>query len=148
MEAQILFRQALLFAHLIIFAFAISAVLREDLRLFLSMRLDMTELRSTASAVIRLLGALWVTGLAMVFIDIGTDISALLDKPKVLTKIIVVAALTVNGILLHVLAFPLLAQNRHNPRLVAATAVVLGAVSTTSWLSLPSSASRGSSRPI
>jgi hypothetical protein len=66
--------------------------------------------------------------------DIGTDVSVLLGKPKLLAKLIVVGALTLNGILLHLVAFPMVTGKPQNPNKAATIAATLGAVSTTSWL--------------
>jgi len=48
--------------------------------------------------------------------------------------LIVVGALTLNGILLHLVAFPMVTSNPKNPNKVATIAATLGAVSITSWL--------------
>jgi hypothetical protein len=48
--------------------------------------------------------------------------------------LIVVGTLTLNGILLHLFVFPMVTSNPKNPNKVATIAVILGAVSTTSWL--------------
>lgn len=68
----------------------------------------------------------------MLVMDIGGDVSLLLSKPKLLTKLIVVVALTLNGIGLHLVAFPLITGKVQNPRRAATIAAMLGAVSTTS----------------
>jgi hypothetical protein len=81
-----------------------------------------------------LLLALWVTGVPMVMMDIGTDVSLLLGNAKLLAKLIVVAALTLNGILLHLVAFPMVTGKPKNPNKAATIAATLGAVSITSWL--------------
>jgi hypothetical protein len=70
----------------------------------------------------------------MVMMDIGTDVSVLLGKPKLLAKLIVVGALTLNGILLHLVAFPMVTGKPQNPNKAATIAATLGAVSITSWL--------------
>jgi hypothetical protein len=66
--------------------------------------------------------------------DIGTDVSLLLDKPKLLAKLIVDGAVTLNGILLHLVAFPMVTGKLQNPNKAATIATTLGAMSTTSWL--------------
>ncbi len=70
----------------------------------------------------------------MVMMEIGTDVSLLLGKPRLLTKLIVVGTLTLNGILLHFVAFPMLTGKTQNPNKAATIAATLGAVSTASWL--------------
>src|SRR5450432_4846873 len=134
MEVTVLARQALLYGHIIAFALALAAVIKEDVHLLRARRIDSASLLSTSKFVKWLLLALWVTGVPMVMMDIGTDVSLLLDKPRLLAKLIVVGALTLNGILLHLVAFPMITGKPRNPNKAAAVAVTLGAVSTASWL--------------
>jgi hypothetical protein len=134
MEVTVLARQALLYGHIIAFALALAAVIKEDVHLLRAKRIDSASLLSTAKFVKWLLLALWVTGVPMVIMDIGTDISLLLGKPKLLAKLIVVGALTLNGILLHLVVLPMVTGKPQNPNTAATIAATLGAVSTTSWL--------------
>jgi hypothetical protein len=134
MEISVLARQALLYGHLIAFALALATVLKEDVRLLRAKRVDWASLVASAKLVKWLLLALWVTGIPMLIGDVGTDVSLLLGKPKLLAKLIVVGTLTVNGILLHLVAFPMVWSKPQNPAKVATIAATLGAVSTTSWL--------------
>jgi hypothetical protein len=134
MTLTILIRQALLFGHVMFFAMALAAILKEDLRLLLSKRLDVVALSSTARAIKWLLLGLWFTGVPLVMMDVGTDLAILLSKPKLLTKITVVTVLTLNGILLHLVVFPMLSNGHRNPRLAATVASFFGAVSTASWV--------------
>src|SRR5215471_6156606 len=134
MEITVIARQALLYGHIIAFALAIATILKEDVQLLREKRIDSASLLATAKLVRWLLLALWVTGVPMVMMDIGTDLSLLIGKPKLLAKLIVVGALTLNGIFLHLVAFPMVTGNPKNPNKVANIAVILGAVSTTSWL--------------
>src|SRR5450432_2643873 len=133
MEVTVLARQALLYGHIIAFALALAAVIKEDVHLLRAKRIDSASLLSTSKSVKWLLLALWVTGVPMVMTDIGTDVSLLLDKPKLLAKVIVVGALTLNGILLHLVVFPMVTAKPKKPNNVATIAAMLGAVSTTSW---------------
>src|SRR3984957_6217782 len=105
MEVTAVAGQALLYGHIIAFALALAAVIKEDVHLLRESHVDTTSLLATAKLVKWLLLALWITGVPMVMIDIGTDVSLLLGKPKLITKLIVVGALTLNGILLHFVAF-------------------------------------------
>ncbi len=130
MEPLVLVRQAMLFAHTIAFAIALSAVLREDWSLLRERRIDTPRLAATARTLTVALAVLWATGLSLIAIDIGLDAHAIAASPKLAAKLLVVTALTANGAALHVLAFPLLRSAR--PRL--AVPVVLGAISTASWL--------------
>jgi len=134
MEVTVIARQALLYGHIIAFALALAAVIKEDVHLLRAKRIDSASLHATAKLVKWLLLALWVTGVPMVMMDIGTDVSVLLGKPKLLAKLIVVAALTLNGILLHLVAFPMVTGKPQNPNKAATIAATLGAVSIASWL--------------
>jgi hypothetical protein len=134
MEISVLVRQALLYGHIIAFALALATTLKEDVRLLRAKRIDSASLLASAKLVKWLLLALWVTGIPMVIVDVGTDVSLFLGKPKLVAKLIVVGALTLNGILLHLVAFPMLTGKPQNPAKAATTAATLGAVSTTSWL--------------
>lgn len=134
MEISVLARQALLYGHIIAFALAFAAIFKEDARFLRAKRIDTASLVKSAKLVKWLLLALWATGVPMVMMDLGTDVSLLLSKPKLVAKLIVVTALTVNGILLHLVAFPILSGKTENPARSATIAATLGAVSMTSWL--------------
>jgi hypothetical protein len=129
----VLARQALVYAHIIAFALALTTILKEDVRFFRRERIDAASLLASAKLVKWLLLVLWATGIPMVIMDVGTDVSLLLSNSKLVAKLIVVAALTLNGILLHFIAFPILI-GKANPIRGATIAATLGAVSTTSWL--------------
>jgi hypothetical protein len=134
MEISVIARQALLYGHIIAFALALATILKEDVRLLRAQRIDSASLHATAKLVKWVLLALWVTGVPMVMMDIGTDVSLLLDKPKLLAKLVVVGTVTLNGILLHLVAFPMITGKPQNPNKAATIAATLGAVSTASWL--------------
>ncbi|MDH0863398.1 hypothetical protein [Mitsuaria sp. GD03876] len=126
-------RQLLLFAHLVAFALAFATILREDLALMRSWRIDVAQLERTGRIVVLLLAALWLTGGGLILLDVGTDLSAFLNRPKLMTKVGVVALLTINGLLLHTVAFPMLTRPQSHPGRAAAICAVLGAVSSVSW---------------
>ena len=134
MEISVLARQALLYGHVIAFALAFAAIFKEDARFLRAKRIDSASLVKSAKLVKWLLLALWATGVPMVMMDVGIDVSLLLSKPKLVAKLIVVTALTVNGILLHLVVFPILSGKTENPARSATIAATLGAVSMTSWL--------------
>jgi hypothetical protein len=133
MEVTVIARQALLYGHIIAFALALATVIKGDVHVLRAKRIDSASLHATAKLVKWLLLALWVTGVPMVMMDIGTDVSLLLGKPKLLAKLIVVAVLTLNGVLLHLVAFPMVTGKPRNPNKAATIAAALGAVSITSW---------------
>jgi hypothetical protein len=125
--------QLLLLLHLAAFAIAFSTVMREDIALIKARGIDLDGLAQTAKTLTVALAALWITGLGLMALDIGLDPRALLSSPKAAAKLVVVWALTANGIALHLLAFPALRGAKGAER-GATVPVILGAVSTASWL--------------
>jgi hypothetical protein len=142
MDPLLLMRQAALFAHTVSFAVALGAVLREDLALLRLRQVHVARLAATARVLTGALAVLWVSGLALVALTVGTDLQALLANPKLVAKLLVVSALTLNGLAIHRLAFPML-QQPHGAS--AALPLMLGAFSTASWLV---AAFIGVSRPL
>lgn len=165
MDSFTLIRQGVLFLHVMAFAIALSAVLREDLALLRARRVDALRLAETARILTSALAVLWLSGLALVAFDTGLNVRALMGNAKLAAKLLVVTALTANGLALHALVFPMLRRAqpqepaRQPPRRVRAgglaplwhddvrapigngngrdglsMAVVLGAISTASWL--------------
>jgi hypothetical protein len=127
-------RMALLYSHLILCALAISAVLKADISIMAG-RYSATALRSTANTISLLLMALWATGLGVIYLDTGFAPAILLTKSKLLLKLMCVVALTINGVLLHRLSFPLL--TRADQSLTIPESILLvgtGAVSTSHWM--------------
>jgi hypothetical protein len=126
--------QGVLFAHLVSFAIALSAVLREDLALISAQHIDLGRLAGTARVIRFALGALWITGLGLVAFDVGADVSAFVVSPKLAAKLAVVSTLTANGLALHLIAFPMLRRRGSGDQARLVVPVVLGAISTVSWL--------------
>ena len=127
-------RQLFLYAHILAFALAMAEVLREDWRMLWATRIDSAGLAATAERVKWFLVVLWATGLPLVGLDLGWNFALIVDRPKLMMKLLVVVVLTINGVLLHFVAFPLLTRKTDNLRIAAAIPAVLGAVSTVSWL--------------
>lgn len=127
-------RQLLLFAHLIAFAFALVTVLREDVALLKASRIDASHLAAASHNIVLLLTLLWLTGVALIGLDIGFDVNALIAKPKLAAKVTVAVLLTLNGMLLHRLAFPLLTADEPSPAKAAVVGSILGAVSSVTWV--------------
>lgn len=134
MEPNIVLKQLLVFAHLILFSIAIAEIMRVDWNLLRKSYIDRRELELTARKTVFLLSGLWVTGLALLYMSVGLDAGKLAANPKLVTKVVVVGVLTVNGALLHFLAFPILLGRRTAGRYAAPLVAALGAVSSTSWL--------------
>ena len=126
----------MLYTHLIVFAFALVIILHEDLRLLKSRRIDVYSLSSTASVVTKLLFLLWVTGIGLLAIKPGLDPQLIVGDAKLAAKLTVVTALTVNGLVLHLLVLPSFNHQPNKSRIgiKAFDASVFGAFSTVSWL--------------
>ena len=134
MEFDYISHQIVLFTHLIAFAFATSEIFRADWNFLNSTVLNVAELKSTARRVKWLLSTLWLTGLGLILMKFGFDFEALAQQPKILSKLVVVAVLTINGIAIHTVCIPLL-EGRLRPFPFAAAAVaILGGVSTSTWI--------------
>jgi hypothetical protein len=127
-------RQSVLFLHLIVFAFAIVTVIREDVALLRATRLDKDSLHHSSALVAYLLVLLWLSGIVLVALDVGFEPVVLAKKAKLMTKMTVVWLLTLNGVLLHWLAFPMLTEPQKSPGFAAAFCSVLGAISSVSWM--------------
>jgi hypothetical protein len=134
MHTRTLIHQLVLFAHLICFAIAFSAVLREDLAMLKARHINVQRLARAARTLTGALAALWASGLALIFFDLGFDARTLLVSPKPAAKLVVVLALTLNGLALHTLAFPMLRGAHGKAQSAAIVPVVLGAISSASWL--------------
>jgi hypothetical protein len=126
--------QVLVFCHALAFAFAIVTVAREDLALLAADHIDAARIESAGRHLVLLLGLLWLTGGALVLLHVGSNFGTLLEKPKLLAKLSVVALLTINGLLLHRVAFPMLTRPLRDVRGAALVCTTLGAVSTVTWL--------------
>ncbi len=126
-------RQLLLYGHLLAFALAFATVVREDFALFRATRIDPPRLRRTARQILVLLVVLWISGIAMLAIEGKLDPRVWALQPKLAAKITVVTLLTLNGLLLHWIAFPLMTRAQRFPQRAALICVVLGAISGVSW---------------
>jgi hypothetical protein len=133
MTLFMLMHQAVLCAHLAAFAFAFSAVVREDLAFFAHGRIDLQRLAATARTVTLCLAALWASGLLLIAFDVYRT-QALVVSPKLAAKLLVVCALTANGIALHAVAFPRMRLCAGQTIDALTLPVLLGAVSTASWI--------------
>lgn len=108
-----LLKNLLVFIHLIAMAVAVGRMLDFDLRFLRTAHLPLNgemrrALHATQRTMTATLLALWATGLALVAWAASLDPNALLNE-KLWMKLVTVACLTVNGVVLHRFAFPLLA---------------------------------------
>lgn len=137
-----MFKSLLVFVHLLAFAWAFAPIARADLMMWRNRhqaldRLQLQRMADTERDAIFALGLLWTSGLALVGLGYASDGMSYLANEKLWVKFAVVIALTLNGLALHLKAFPLLKCGVAfvalplRARLLAAT---LGAVSGSSWI--------------
>jgi hypothetical protein len=127
-------RMALIYVHLLGFAGAAAFVAQGDYALLGRSRIDMALLRRSASFVSVALAVLWVSGLAVIWLDTQFDLAVLQSKPKLLAKLSIVSILTVNGVALHTLAFPRLENAYRDPQRAVVLPCVLGGISAATWM--------------
>jgi hypothetical protein len=130
------------YVHLIACCVAIGLVFMSDLdmvkRLLLgeAATLDEQHLRDLHRTLTRALLFLWLSGAALVGIDVWTKGTEVLLNPKLQSKFAVVALLTVNGVVLHRSVLPMLRKAGALMRLTfrgRMLAVFIGSVSGVSW---------------
>jgi hypothetical protein len=80
------------------------------------------------------LAGLWLSGLAIVAIDLGGDWAQIAERPKLLAKLLCVLALTANAFVLRFYALPRIAALQPMPPAELRLLAVSGAISTTGWL--------------
>lgn len=117
-------RTLLIYLHVLAIAVAAAAVAFGDFAIFARPRIDMAMLQRASRFASAALGVLWVTGLAVILMDIGFDVDLLAGKPKLMAKLTVVVVLTINSIGLHWLAFPRFVAPQVDPLRAATMPVV------------------------
>jgi hypothetical protein len=136
-------RLGIVYAHLIACCVAIGMVLTSDVAMIkelfkgkqshLQNAQHMESLQKTVSAA---LVVLWITGLAIIWVDIGDKGLSYLLNPKLQAKIAIVMLLTFNGMLLHSLVLPALQKAGSLLKLefnMRTFALFAGALSGVSW---------------
>ena len=137
-------RLFLVYVHLIVCALALGLVLRTDWR-FLTRELTATELEDTARWVTWALLLTWLTGLALLYRDTGLSPIVLASQPKLMLKLVCVLMLTLNGMVLHTISFPMIIDNNRLGLIQSVIVAMTGAFSTSHWLL---AAFVGVSRPL
>lgn len=130
MDLHTALRLALLYAHLLACVLALHTVLSTDWRL-LNARINARQLLHAHRRVVWVLGALWLSGAAIVALD---GLAQLQTNPKLIAKIICVSLLTLNGVVLRIWCLPRLVSDRPLTRAEACVLMACGAMSTTCWL--------------
>lgn len=136
-------RLGIVYTHLIACCVAIGMVLTSDIAMVKELLVgeknhlqDSRHMESLQKTVSNALAVLWVTGIAIVWVDIGDKGLSYLLNPKLQAKITIVMLLTFNGMLLHTLVLPALQKAgtvlklEFNMRMFALFA---GALSGVSW---------------
>ena len=127
-------RIVLIFSHVVVCAFAITAVLRTDIRI-MGGNFCRQGIEQEARQIAWLLAALWITGLAIIYLDTGFSPDILMTKSKLLLKLLCVLMLSLNGWVLHYVSFPVLTRDSETlTRTESVLLCVTGALSTSHWL--------------
>lgn len=126
-------RLILIYGHLLLCSFAITMVLYTDLRIAAG-SFTRQGLKQAAHLITWILFWLWMTGLAIIYLDTGFDPEILATKSKLLLKLLTVVVLTINGIVLHKISFPVILDSEHLRLRESILLAVTGALSTSHWL--------------
>lgn len=130
-------RMFLILVHLIGLIMATISIAFGDYALMSRRRIDTGLLDKASLGVAVGLLVLWASGLAIIWVDTQFDPALILSKPKLMSKLIVVSLLTLNGVYLHHTVLPSLKRSyasRSLARRVAKVAAVAGAISSACWV--------------
>ncbi|MFC5473627.1 hypothetical protein [Paraherbaspirillum soli] len=138
-----LLRLGIVYAHLIACCVAIGLVLTSDIAMIKQLingdaldHSDNTHLADLKKTVSLSLIALWITGIAIVWMDVSGKGLVYFLNPKMQAKITIVVLLTINGFLLHSTVMPALQKAGSLLKLSFSQrtlALFTGAVSGVSW---------------
>ena len=136
-------RLGVVFIHLIACCVAIGVVLTSDVKMVQQLRsldpaaaVDREHLVEMQRLVVVALVALWISGAALVILDVYLKGLQYMANPKIQAKIGVVAMLTLNGVLLHHRVLPWMKRTGSLLKLSfgqTVLAVFAGSVSAVSW---------------
>lgn len=114
------FKLLLQFGHLLGASLALGAIVATDIRLLAKLADDRVRIAPPSPYVMRLitlaLGILCLTGGLIIAIGLQTDPTYVSGNPKLQAKLILVAVLGVNALVLHHYTFPRLARSRRVAR--------------------------------
>ncbi len=115
-----MFKLLLLFAHLLGTSLALGAIVATDIRLLRRLADDRVRIAPPNPYVMRLIGlallVLFVTGAALVLLGLAERPDYVSANPKLQAKLILVAVLSLNALVLHRYTFPGLARGRRVSR--------------------------------
>jgi hypothetical protein len=124
-------RTILIFAHLIVFAFAITTLYKSDAKLIYT-RPNQDEIKTMGDQMLIYLIVLWITGLGVIYIDTEFSLEKIFSAQKLLTKLTCVGVLTLNAFVLHFVVFEKLAKEQLT-KIDMKVMSIAGAISTASW---------------
>jgi hypothetical protein len=124
-------RTILIFAHLIVFAFAITTLYKSDAKLIYT-RPSLDEIKTMGNQMLIYLIFLWITGLGIIYIDTEFSMEKIFSAQKLLTKLTCVGVLTLNSFVIHFVVFKKLAK-QHLTMIDMYVMSISGAISTASW---------------
>lgn len=138
-------RLGILYAHLIACCVAIGTIVMSDVAMVRQLLSSSPASEQDASphlhllqvTVSRSLWALWITGAAIIAVDMADKGMDYLNNPKLQAKIAIVLLLTINGMILHRYVLPAMAKSGSLLRLPVGQrrlAILAGTVSGVSWL--------------
>jgi len=114
------FKLLLLFAHLLGTSLALGAIVATDIRLLRRLADDRVRIAPPNPFVMRLITlallVLYATGGGLIALGLIDDPSYLSGNPKLLAKLILVGAISINALVLHRYTFPGLARGRRVAR--------------------------------
>jgi hypothetical protein len=134
LDLPALIRSSFIFLHVLLLACAAISIAFADYAVFRSATVDREMLIKSSRAVTWILLALWLTGFAIIAVDLQTGAIPWLGTPKLQAKLCVVTALSVNGYFLHCYAVHSLGHPCRQAAKNARRDAVLGAVSGVSWV--------------
>lgn len=124
-------RTAIIFFHLVVFAFAITKVYRSDYH-FLFRRPEQGQLHALGQQMLIFLALLWVSGVSLIYIDTGFALDSIVHSQKLVAKLACVTVLTLNALVIHLAVFQALLKDKLSASEMYLV-TVSGAVSTSSW---------------
>ncbi len=136
-------RMVLLYGHLLLTVIALSQVFETDLRIALG-GISISALSEKSARVGSLLFAMWLSGIAVIYMDTGFELLALAADSKLQLKIVCVTFLSLNSLMLHWYSLPAV-MKQDNPlakrrakrplsKIKSAFIVYIAALSLSNWM--------------
>lgn len=133
-ELSSIARMALILVHVLAVAAASAGITFGEYAIFARRQIDADLLHKAGQAVTAALLVLWLTGLAVIWMDTRFQSVVLAANPKLLAKLTVVTLLSINGVALHRIGFKRLCGVHNDSLRAAKLPTVMGAISAVTWL--------------